>query len=309
MRPALSKEEVEKNAETYREQVFKILDPKETEILYNSSWLSKMSLEEVLRLSKCYTVARMLERDDFAKRYSKGKPITICEFLYPLLQGYDSVVVNADIEVGGSDQRFNLLLGRAVQQAYGKRPQVIFTMPLLEGTDGKAKMSKSYGNYIGITEPEDAMFGKLMSISDELMIRYYQLLTDEDTEKIERDIKSGKLHPMKAKEELAWKITSLYHSKEAADRALIGFRRVFSERKVPEKILEYQIDRAIRLVSLIYEAGLTESKSEARRLISQGAVSVDGEKIRDMDYLLHPTHSQILKVGKRRFLKVSGAKV
>ncbi|MEK9149915.1 MAG: tyrosine--tRNA ligase [Candidatus Desantisbacteria bacterium] len=305
-REPLSADEVEKNAATYKEQVFKILDPARTEVLYNSSWLSKMDLTEILKLTSLWTVARMLERDDFSLRYKDEKPIAISEFLYPLLQAYDSVVVEADIEIGGSDQKFNLLLGRTIQSAFGKKPQVVVTMPLLEGTDGKMKMSKSYGNYIGITEKADSIFGKLMSISDSLMIRYYGLLTDEDEKEIEKKIESGELHPMKAKEELAFQITCLYHPKVEAEEAKLAFKRLFSHQEIGEEDApEYLIDKPIGIIDLIYQAGLSASKAEARRLISQGAVSIDGERIKNLDCFISKTG--ILKVGKRRFLRVKFA--
>ena len=302
-REPLCPEEIERNAASYKEQVFKILDREKTEVLYNSSWLSKMDLAQILKLTSLHTVARMLERDDFSIRYKEEKPIAISEFLYPLLQAYDSVVVEADVEIGGSDQKFNLLLGRTIQSAFGKKPQVVVTMPLLEGTNGKMKMSKSYGNYIGITEPADSIFGKLMSISDSLMIKYYRLLTDKDTERIEEDIKSGELHPMKVKEELACHITSLYHGKAEAEEAKLKFKRLFSHREILENDTPvYMIDVPIGIIEIICQAGLSPTKSEARRLSLQGAVSIDGEKIRSLDGLI--SKPGLLKVGKRNFLKV-----
>jgi tyrosyl-tRNA synthetase len=302
-REPISALEVEKNAATYKEQVFKILDPEKTVVLYNSSWLAKMDLAEILKLTSLSTVARMLERDDFSLRYKEEKPIAISEFLYPLLQAYDSVVVDSDIEIGGSDQKFNLLLGRTIQSAFGKKPQVVLTMPLLEGTDGKMKMSKSYGNYIGIRESADSIFGKLMSISDTLMIRYYQLLTNEDEKRIEKEIVSGELHPMKAKEELAFYITSLYHGKIEAEEARLTFKRLFSHQEIGEEDApEYLINEPIGVIDLIYQSGLAPSKNEARRLISQGAVSIDGERIKDLDFFIG--NPGLLKVGKRRFLRI-----
>ncbi|MBU1262854.1 tyrosine--tRNA ligase [bacterium] len=302
-REPLSALEVEKNAATYKEQVLTILDPERTEVLYNSSWLSKIDLTEILKLTSLWTVARMLERDDFSLRYKEEKPIAISEFLYPLLQAYDSVMVDADVEIGGSDQKFNLLLGRTIQSAFGKKPQVVMTMPLLEGTDGKMKMSKSYGNYIGIREPADSIFGKLMSISDSLMIRYYRLLTNEDTKKIEEDIKSEKLHPMKVKDALAFHITCLYHGKVEAEEARLKFKRLFSKREIGEEDAPvYLIDTPIGIIEIICQAGLSRTKSEARRLILQGAVSLDGEKIRSLDGLI--SKPGLLKIGKRNFLKV-----
>jgi len=305
-REPLSASEVRKNAVTYKEQIFKILDPERTEVLYNSSWFSKMDLAEILKLTSLWTVARMLERDDFSLRYKDEKPIAISEFLYPLLQAYDSIVVEADVEIGGSDQKFNLLLGRTIQASYGKKPQVVVTMPLLEGTDGKMKMSKSYGNYIGITETADSIFGKIMSISDNLMIRYYQLLTDEDEKRIEKEIESGNLHPMKAKEELAFRITSLYHGKVEAEEAKLRFKRLFSEREISEEDAPvYLIDKPMRVIDLIHQSELSPTKSEARRLISQGAVSIDGKKVKDLDCLI--SKPGLLKVGKKRFLRIKFA--
>jgi len=304
-RPHLSDQKIRENAKTYTEQVFKLLSPEKTKILYNSSWFNKMSLQEFIGLSFSYTVSRMLERDDFTGRYKKGMPIAIAEFLYPLLQGYDSFVIKADIEIGGSDQKFNMLLGREIQRFYSQAPQVVITTPLLEGLDGKLKMSKSYNNYIGITESPKEMFGKIMSIPDSLIVKYYELLTDEDYLKIEEGIKNESLHPMKAKEDLAFLIVSNYHSKEAACRARDEFEKVFSKRQVPEDILEYNIDEKKPLVDIIYQSGMTKTKSEARRLILQGGVSLDGERITNYNFQLEaPKKPLLLKVGKRGFLKI-----
>lgn len=301
-RPILSKEQIKENALTYTEQVFKILKKENVKILYNSSWFSKMSLQELINLSYSYTISRMLERDDFSLRYKTQKPIAMAEFLYPLLQGYDSYKVKADVEIGGSDQKFNMLVGREVQRFYSQAPQVVITTPLLEGLDGKLKMSKSYNNYIGITESPKEMFGKIMSISDSLMIRYYELLTDKDYLKIKGEIENGILHPMKAKEDLAFLIVSDYHSKDEAEDSLLEFKRVFQERLSPDDVLEYKISAKSPLIDIIYQSGMVKTKSEARRLILQGAVSLNGERINSCDFELKDTG--FLKIGKRRFLKI-----
>ncbi|MEW6103003.1 MAG: tyrosine--tRNA ligase [bacterium] len=304
-RPSLSIEKIKENALTYTEQVFKTLSFEKTKILYNSSWFDKMSLSELISLSFSYTVSRMLERDDFTLRYKDGKPIAIAEFLYPLLQGYDSYVVKADIEIGGSDQKFNMLVGREIQRFYSQVPQIVITMPLLEGTDGKLKMSKSYNNYIGIKEKEKEIFGKIMSVPDALIIKYYELLTDENYLIIKEKIENGSLHPMKAKEDLAFLITSSCHSKHKAEEAREEFIKVFSRKEIPGDILEYKIDKASLLVDIIYQSGLSNSKSEARRLILQGGVNISEKKIKDLNFQLEiPKQPIILKVGKRGFLKV-----
>lgn len=301
-RPRLSKEQIKENSLTYLDQVFKILSSSKTKILYNSSWFSKMQLEEFIKLSFSYTIARMLERDDFLMRYKGGKPIAMAEFLYPLLQGYDSYIVGADIEIGGSDQKFNMLVGREVQRFYGQTPQVVITTPILEGLDGTLKMSKTYNNHIGIKENPKEMFGKIMSIPDSLMIKYYELLTDKDHEKIKKEIENGILHPMKAKEDLAFLIVSDYHSKNEAEEALLAFKRVFQEGLFPYDVLEYRISEKSPLIEIIYQSGMTKSKSEARRLITQGAIDIDGKRINDCNFLLE--NPALIKIGKRRFLKI-----
>lgn len=310
-RPPLTPKEVKKNAETYKRQIFKILDPEKTEIAFNSEWLSKLSPEEMIELSAKYTVARMLERDDFSKRYAEGHSISIHEFLYPLMQGYDSVEIKADVELGGNDQKFNLLVGRDLQRHWGQEPQVCVTMPLLEGTDGVQKMSKSYGNYIGIDEPPKEIYGKVMSISDELMLRYYELLSDitlEELEKLKQDIKSGALHPKKAKENLAKEIVARYHGDDAARHAGEEFERVFKQKDLPDEIPTHKISwdetGEIWLPKALREAGLISSTSEGRRLIKQGAVSIDGEKVTDPDYKLAKNGERLVKVGKRRFVRL-----
>lgn len=307
-RKALTREDVLKNAETYKEQVFKILDPEKTIVDFNSRWLDKLTGKDMIFLSAKYTVARMLERDDFAKRYESGKPISIHEFMYPLLQGYDSVFLSADVELGGTDQKFNLLVGRDLQREYGKRPQTVITMPLLEGLDGVNKMSKSLGNYVGVTDEPFDMFGKLMSISDELMLRYYELLSEisiEDLEALKKGIKDGTVHPLNAKKQLAFEIVRRFHNEEKAIKAKEEFEKVFSKKEVPDEIEEFRITEEKLLVDILFEAKLVSSKSEAKRMIQQNAVQIDGNKVIDINYKISPSSiSKIIKVGKRKFLKI-----
>ncbi|MDI6703700.1 MAG: tyrosine--tRNA ligase [bacterium] len=299
-RPSLSEREIFKNAETYKEQVFKILDRSKTEVVFNSSWLDRMDLRDVVKLSSLYTVARMLERDDFKKRYDEKRDITILEFLYPLLQGYDSVILHADVEIGGTDQRFNLLVGRVLQRRFGQESQVVITMPLLEGLDGVRKMSKSYGNYVGVTDSAKEMFGKLMSIPDSLMDKYFELLTEVDLNKI-RD-----LHPKKKKMCLAKNIVSFYYGRDAAEEEEKEFERIFRRKEYPKEIpIFYVKKREINLVELMKEGKLVESKLEAKRLISQGGVRIDGKRILAEDYAIKIENPCILQVGKRRFLKIA----
>ena len=298
-RKPLTKEEVRQNAKTYERQIYKILDPERTIIDFNSRWMNRMTAEQLIHLSAHYSMARMLERDDFQKRYRDQKPISIHEFLYPLIQGYDSVALEADVELGGTDQKFNLLVGRELQRAYGQSPQVVLTMPLLEGTDGVRKMSKSLGNYIALEDPPEEMFGKLMSISDTLMWRYYELLTTEDVNSVKA------MHPMEAKLNLASTIVARYHSPSAAADARAEFRQKFSEREFPVESAERTVLSAepMALVAVITKAGLAPSKTEARRLIAQGGVELDGEKVTDGDRILpaEPGREYRLKVGKKRF--------
>ena len=313
-RPILSKEQVKKNAKTYKDQVLKILDPRKTRIVFNSHWLKKMSLEDNIRLSSVFTVARMLERDDFKKRFDQKIDISVLEFMYPLLQAYDSVFLKADIEVGGTDQKFNLLLGRTVQKRYNQEQQVVITMPLLEGTDGIQKMSKSLGNYIGITEPPQEIFGKVMSISDEIMLRYYDLVSGlslEELEKVKADLQSGKLHPRDAKVRLAKILVSSFYSESAAKKAALEFSGIFSENRLPEEIplkiiSAGEIDQSgkIWIAKLMVRADLASSNSEARRLILQGGVKLDEKKIFDDVMKVDLTTERLLSVGKRRFARV-----
>ncbi|MEO2068132.1 MAG: tyrosine--tRNA ligase [Desulfurobacteriaceae bacterium] len=310
-RPPLTKEEVLENAKTYAEQVFKILDPEKTIVVFNSEWLSEMTAADLIKLTSKYTVARMLERDDFEKRFKEGRAIHIHEFIYPLLQGYDSVVLKADVELGGTDQKFNLLVGRHLQREFGQEEQVCIMMPILEGLDGVQKMSKSLGNYIGILEPPEEQFGKVMRISDELMWRYYRLVTrvpEEEINEMERLVKEGKFHPMEAKKKLAETIVKTFHGEEAAKRAREHFERVFSKRELPEEIPEPTIsipNNPVWLPRLLKEAGLTKSTSEARRLIKGGGVKVNGEKVVDENLEIDVLSGEfILQVGKRRFAKI-----
>ncbi len=305
VRPPLSEEEVTKNARTYTEQVFKILEENKTKVVFNSRWLSNLTLKEIIKLTSLYTVARLLERDDFGNRYRKGIPIYVHEFLYPLMQAYDSVVVKADVEIGGSDQLFNLLLGREIQKHYGLQPQIAITMPLLEGLDGVRKMSKSYGNYVALNDSPEDMFGKIMSIPDSLMEKYFRLLTDLPITQIEKtikDLKEGKLHPMEAKAFLAHTIVRMYHGKEKADRAREEFFRVFSKKEVPSDIPKHHIKKGTRLTKALLDANLVPSSSEAKRLIKQGGVYLNGERITDINHTLDEGEFTV-KVGKRKFAR------
>ena len=302
-RKPLTKEQVLANAETYKEQVFKILDPEKTKICFNSSWLEPMTMKETLSLMAKFTVARIIERDDFQKRYKAGEPIGMHEFMYPIMQGYDSVCMNADIELGGTDQKFNLLVGRDLLRQYGKQAQIAITMPIIEGLDGVQKMSKSLGNYVGISESPKDMFGKLMSITDELMFRYYTLLSDmslADIEKMKKDIETGDFHPMQAKKNLAREIVTRYHGAQAGLDAEEEFVRIFSNRNTPTDIQEYKISG--NFLDIILALNFASSKSEARRLAEQGGVHFENEKIYDLKII--PDHEGILKVGKRKFAKL-----
>jgi len=309
-RKPLTKEDVARNAETYKAQIFKMLDEKKTEVVFNSSWMNNLSVSDLIILASKYTVARMLERDDFKKRYSGNRPIAIHEFLYPLIQGYDSVVLNADVELGGTDQKFNLLVGRELQREFGQEPQVVITMPLLEGLDGTNKMSKSLGNYVGITEPPGEIFGKIMSVSDELMLRYYELLSsisNTEIEALKDGLKKGTAHPKDAKSNLAKEIVARFHGKDAAVKAASEFDKVFKSKGLPEAIEEKTITiqtEEIGIVDLLKTARLTPSTSEARRLIQQGGINVDGERISDINLKLSAGKTYLLQIGKRRFTRV-----
>ncbi len=308
-RPALTLAEIEANARTYEGQVFRILDRERTRIDFNSRWLSPLTSADVVRLSAHYTVARMLERDDFAKRYKAGQPISIHEFLYPLAQGYDSVAMRADVELGGTDQKFNLLVGRSLQEDYGQERQVVITMPLLEGTDGVNKMSKSLGNYIGITEDPDSMFGKVMSISDTLMWRYYELLSFRpltDIASLRRAAQEGR-NPRDIKLELAHELTARFHDQAAAERAQKNFMSRVSEKAVPQDlpVKKIAVDGAgIRIANLLKEAGLAASTSEANRKIEEGAVKIDGAKVSDRGLILKAGAEHVFQLGAKRFARV-----
>lgn len=305
-RKPLSRKEVLRNAETYKQQVFKILDPDRTEIRFNSEWFASMTAEGMIRLAAKYTVARMLEREDFRKRFQANRPIAIHEFLYPLVQGYDSVALKADIELGGTDQKFNLIVGRELQKEEGQSPQCIMTMPLLEGLDGVQKMSKSLGNYVGITEPPNDMFGKIMSISDDLMVRYYELLSDVSPERFEA-ITSRKVHPKEAKEALAHEIVARFHGRAAADAALAHFRKVFSQGEVPDEVPEKAVTRPsqpVWLPAFLKELGLVTSSSEGKRLLEQGGVQIDGKKAESNTFDFANREHALIRAGKRKFLRI-----
>jgi tyrosyl-tRNA synthetase len=305
-RPALTRDEVAANAETYAEQVFKILDPERTRLEFNSSWMGKMDAVGLIELAAKHTVARMLERDDFSKRYADNKPISIHEFLYPLVQGYDSVALRADVELGGTDQKFNLLVGRQLQQAYGQAPQIVLTMPLLEGTDGVNKMSKSLGNYIGITDAPEEMFGKIMSISDELMWRYFEMLSFRDLTDIaalKKDVDDGQ-NPRDVKFSLAEEIVDRFHGAGSGPRAREAFVAVHRDKTLPEDLPLTALGGPLGLAQALKSAGLVASNSEAFRLIDQRAVRVDGERVEDRAAMLEAGAEHVLQVGRRRFARV-----
>lgn len=309
-RPALSKDEILENAKTYKDQVFRILDPDQTEIVFNSTWMDKMSAADLIQLAGKHTVARMLERDDFSKRYKGNRAISIHEFLYPLVQGYDSVAMKADVELGGTDQKFNLLVGRQLQQAYGQQPQIVVTMPLLEGLDGVQKMSKSLGNYVGITDPPADMFGKLMSISDDLMWRYFELLSfrsSTDIAALQKAAGEGR-NPRDIKIELAMEIIERFHDGAAAEKARDEFIARFSRGEIPDEMSECELateNGELGIANVLRGAGLTASNAEGFRMLQQGAVRVDGVKVADRDLALKAGATYIIQVGKRKFAKVS----
>jgi len=308
-RPPLSRDDVIENAQTYEQQIYKILDPEKTLIMFNSSWMSGMDAAGLIQLASRQTVARMLERDDFNKRYAGNQPIAIHEFLYPLVQGYDSVAMKADVELGGTDQKFNLLVGRQLQQSYGQAPQVVITMPLLEGLDGVQKMSKSLGNYVGITDPAAEMFGKLMSISDDLMWRYFELLSfrpARELKNLRRDVDEGR-NPRDVKFELAGEIVTRFHDQRAAEAAHQEFVARFQKGGLPSDIPEARIEAGpagVMIGEVLTSAGLSASNSEAFRMIKQGAVRVDDQKVEDRALQLQGGHSYVVQVGKRRVARV-----
>jgi len=306
-RPRLTYEQVMENAKTYEKQFFKILDRDRAEVRYNGEWFSKMSFSDVMDLAARFTVARLLERDDFSNRYKEGKPISLHEFFYPLMQGFDSVAIQADVEIGATEQKFNLVAARQIQREYGQEPQVILTLPVLEGIDGTQRMSKTLGNYVGIDEPPDEMFGKVMSIPDELILKYFTLVTDYSVEQLKdvrKRLDDPAVNPMEIKKELARTIVSMYHSEEAALEAQKKFEKVFSEREIPEDIPVVVLkDDSFELVKALADNGVVSSRSEARRLIIQGAVKVDKQKVSDINYRFVKGKEYIVKVGKRRFVK------
>ncbi len=308
-RPRLSSKEIKKNAKTYTDQAFKILDPEKTIIRYNSEWLSKLTFREIIEMAANFTVQQFLSRENFRKRYDRGDAIWLHELFYALMQGYDAVALHTDVQVGGMDQLFNLLAGRKLQEYFGQRPQVAITLPILVGTDGVLRMSKSTGNYIGIDEPAEEMYGKVMSIPDEAMLDYYNLvtrLTPAEIARIDADLKSGELHPRDAKMKLAFEIVSIFHGDEAARRAEEHFRQVFQRRNLPDEMPEYRLEEPVGILDLLREVEFVKSKGEARRLVRQGAVKVHGKPIKEITFVLEPPgDGRVVQVGKRRFLKLT----
>ncbi len=302
-RKPLSREQITQNAETYRGQAFKILDPDRTEVRFNSEWMDEIGVRKLFELAARVSVARLLERDDFEQRLAAEEPLFLHELLYPLVQGFDSVALFADIEIGGTDQKFNMLMGRELQRAVGQPPQVVMTMPLLEGLDGVRKMSKSYGNYVGITDRPEDMYGKLMKVSDPLMVRYYELMTEVPADQIAA-IKSGEVHPMQAKKRLARTIVGEYHGEEGARAGEAYFEAKFQRREVPSNVQVYRLNEPIWICELVKQLRFTSSTTEARRLLSQGAVRVDGQAISDVNFRFVPGEHKILEVGKRRVARI-----
>ncbi len=308
-RPRLSHEKIMENARTYENQFFKILDRNLTEVRYNGEWFSKMKFDEIMNLASKFTIARILERDDFSKRYKEEKPISLHEFFYPLMQGFDSVAIEADVEIGATEQKFNLLTARQVQKEYGIEQQVILTLPVLEGLDGKQRMAKSLGNYVGIDDHPDEMYGKIMSIPDNLILKYFTLITDyslQQLKDVEKRLSDPDVNPMNIKKELARTVVAMYHSQGDAYSSGETFTHVFSKKELPEDINEIHVDKGVEsllLVKLLADNGIVISNGEGRRLIKQGAVKVDDEKISDINYQLKPSNKYIVKVGKRRFVK------
>lgn len=314
-RPQLSRDQVKANAQTYVDQAFKVLDPEKTTLRYNSEWILDLNMEELLKLLSNFTVARILERDDFHNRYTSGQPISLHEFLYPVMQAYDSVVINADVELGGTDQLFNLLAGRELMEKMGMEPQVCLTLPLLEGTDGVKKMSKSYGNYIGLTDEPNDMFGKVMSIPDELMVKYYRLastMSVADIDAIEEGLAQGSLHPNRVKRDLAQNIVSAYYDEAAAREAEAAFDRVFKNHDMPDEIDDFEADLTpndeglVYLAKIIHDAGMAQSVGDARRMIDGGGVRIDGEPVPAKQYNIAPEaiKGHVVQVGKRKYARI-----
>jgi len=300
-------EEVAEKAKTYLEQAFKILDPDKTVVRYNSEWLSKLTFVDVIDLASHFTVQQFLARENFARRQAKGDPIWLHEFLYALMQGYDAVAMETDIQLGGTDQLFNLLVGRKLQEAFGQRPQICLTFPILVGTDGYLRMSQTTGNYIGIEEPPEEMYGKVMSLPDHVMLDYYRLLTrftPDQIASINQGLADGSLHPRDVKMQLAWEIVSIFHGDEAAEKAEQHFRTVFQERELPPEMPTYSVEGSINIVDLLSASGLTKSKGEARRLIQQGGVRLNGEKVKSIEEMVTVEDEAVLQVGKRKFVKL-----
>jgi tyrosyl-tRNA synthetase len=311
-RPQLTRDEINRNAKTYQDQFFKVIDERKTEIHHNGEWFSRMSFEEIMHLASNFTLARMLERDDFSKRYKEQTPISIHELFYPLMQAYDSVMIKADVEIGATEQKFNLLAGRQIQEVYQQEPQVILTMPVLVGTDGQQRMSKSLGNYIGVAEPPGEIFGKIMSISDEQIYNYFELVTDVDTDeliRIKKELKEGKTNPMILKKRLGKEIVRMYYSQDEAERACEEFERVFSKKELPEDIpvkhLEYD-QPDIWIGHYLVKAGCANSTSEIKRLIKQGGLYIDNERINDENFKVPVAGEKLVRMGKRRFFRVVG---
>ncbi len=302
-RKPLTREQIERNAETYRTQAFKILDRERTEVRFNSEWMNELGVRRLIEIAAKVSVARLLERDDFEQRLSAEEPLFLHELLYPVIQGYDSVALEADLEIGGTDQKFNMLVGRELQRHFGQAPQAVMTMPLLEGLDGVRKMSKSLGNYVGLTDKSEDMYGKLMSVPDQLMVRYYELLTNATPEEIAA-VKSGGLHPMEAKKRLARTLVAEYHGEAAAARAEQYFESKFQRREIPASAQVYRIAEDLWICELMKQLQFTPSTSEARRLVSQGAVRVDGRTVTDVNFRFVPGEHKVLEVGKRRVARI-----
>lgn len=311
-RPRLTTEEIKRNAQTYQEQFFKVVDQSKTEVHFNGEWFSKMSFEEIMHLAANFTVARMLERDDFSKRYKEQVPISIHELFYPLMQAYDSVMIEADLEIGATEQKFNLLAGRQIQEIYGQKPQVILTMPVLVGTDGQQRMSKSTGNYIGIAESPQEIFGKIMSISDDMIYDYFELVTDVSTDElaqIRSDLDDKKTNPMTLKKRLGKEIVRMYYTRDDADKACREFERIFSKKEIPEEIPEKSVEfdqKEVWIGHYLKEAGCVNSTSEVRRLIKQGGLYIDDQRISDESLQISTEGEKLVKLGKRRFFRIVG---
>jgi len=309
-RPKLTKHQIEKNMVKYKEQIFRILDPTKTEFTYNSKWLGALSMYDFIELASKYTVARILERDDFSDRLKQGQPVYMHEIMYPLCQGYDSVAIKADVELGGTDQRFNLLVGRELMREFKMEPQVVIMLPILEGTDGVRKMSKSFDNYIGITDPPKQMFGRVMSIPDELIIKYFELTTDRFPHRLEEyrtALRTGKLNPRDAKVSLAKTLVRMYHSADAAQKAAADFEKVFSQKELPDDIKEHRVKaQQMNIIDLLVDTGLMPSRAEAKRKVREGAIDIDGTCVKDIKQTVKLHKPVIIRAGKHKFLKVIG---